>query len=113
MKRLLITAISIIAAIGATTPALAQKIITTNTRMAREVVEISPYDLVTAGYQGRFKERGVPSAGRFITAIRTNNITAEDLVKVGIADRRLSEDTLNDESYIRQVDSVLDSLDKN
>ena len=112
MKRFLIVAISMIAAMGSA-PALAQTQITTNSQIAREIIEISPYDLVTASYQGRFSNQGIPSAGRFISAIRSNKIQAQDLVKVAIAQRRLSEETLNDHSYLSHVESILDNLDRN
>lgn len=113
MKRFLIIALPIIASIPFASPLLAQSRITTNSQMAREFVEISPYDLVTGSYQGRFKARGIPSAGRFIHAVRANKIGAKDLVEVAIAERRLTEETLNDTSYLNHVESILNNLDKN
>ena len=112
MKRFLIVAVSMIAAMGSV-PALAQTQITTNSQIAREIVEISPHDLVTASYQGRFSNQGIPAAGRFLSAIRANKIKAQDLVEVAIAQRRLSEETLSDRSYLSHVESILDNLDRN
>lgn len=112
MKRFLIITISMIAAIGAA-PVLAQSQITTNSQTAREINTISPYDLVTAGYQGRFLDQDIPSAGRFISAVRSNKVQAEDLVNVAIARGRLPEETLQDKGYLRNVKFILRNLDKN
>ncbi len=113
MKRLLIMTITTLTAMGIASPLLAQTTITTNTGMAREILEITPYDLVTGSYQGRFANQGIPSAGRFTTAVRTNKIQAEDLVEAAIAQRRLSAETLNDRSYISHVEAILNNLDRN
>lgn len=112
MRHLLIIAISMIAAMGAT-PSLAQSRITTNSQIGREIVQISPFDLVTRGYQGHFVDQDIPAAGRFISAVRANKIKAEDLVKVAIAKRRLPEKTLQDRTYLSHVKTILHNLDRN
>lgn len=113
MKRSLIAAISIISAIGLASPAIAESTIATNSPTTRQIFEISPFNLVKASYQGRFINQGIPSAGRFRTSVRHNRIKAQDLVKVAISQRRLSAETLEDKSYIRNVQSILDGLDRN
>ena len=67
---------------------------------------------MSGGYQGLFEDQGIPSSGSFVTAIRTNKITAEDLVESAISKGRLPESTLNDSAYINQVEFLLDALDK-
>ena len=113
MKRFSIIAISMIAALGISSPLLAQEKISTSSQEARNIVEITPYNLVTASYQGRFVDQGIPSGGRFIAAIKANQIQAKDLVQIAISKGRLSESTLNDRSYLRHVKSIMNNLDKN
>ena len=74
---------------------------------------ITPFNLVTGSYQGRFINQGIPSFSVFRSAIRSNRIEAKDLVQSGISAGRLSEDTLNDSEYLNSVDVLLDALDKN
>ena len=113
MKRFSIIAISMIAALGISSPLLAQEEVTINSQEARNIVEINPYNLVTASYQGRFVDQGIPSGARFIAAVKANQIQAQDLVKTAISKGRLSESTLNDQSYLRHVKSIMNNLDKN
>lgn len=113
MKRFLIIAISMISAMGIASPTLAQSRVSINSQMTREIREISPYDLVSASYQGRFVNQDIPAAGRFISAVRANKIKAEDLVEVAIAQRRLSPETREDKAYLRHVKSILNNLDRN
>lgn len=112
MKRSSIIALSIMLTLGSASSLMAKEV-TINTEEARKIVEISPYDLVTASYQGRFVDDGIPSGGRFIGAVRANKIKAEDLVETAIARRRLSQNALEDRSYLRNVRSILNNLDKN
>ncbi len=74
---------------------------------------ITPFNLVTGSYQGRFINQGIPSFSVFRSAIRSNKIEAKDLVQSAISAGRLSEDTLNDAEYLNSVDVLLDALDKN
>lgn len=71
--------------------------------------EITPYSLVSRAYQGSFKSEGVPSAGGFIAGVRTNRITASSLIEVGVRMGRLPESSLNDDSYRRAVETVLEN----
>ena len=95
--------LSAVAAWGIATPLLAQP---------RTIAEITPYDLVTASYQGQFTEQGVPSGSRFITATRLNQIGAEDLVQSAIEAGRLSETTLSDRRYLYRINSILVHLSR-
>ncbi len=113
MKLSLMVAISLITAMGIASPTFAQARVSINSEVARQVISITPHDLVTASYQGRFKGQGIPSAGRFISSVRSKKITAEDLVKVAIAQRRLSPETLEDKGYLHNVRFILNSLDRN
>jgi hypothetical protein len=94
-------------------PVLAESEISANTQTLKEMNEISPYDLVTGSYQGRFSDQGIPSANRFVYNVRANKIKAKDLVEVAIAEGRLPESSLNDKAYLHNVKSIMDTLDRN
>ena len=113
MKRLLVIGISMIAALGISSPLLAQEKVTINSKEASNIIEINPYNLVTGSYQGRFVDQGIPSGGRFLAAVHAKKIDANDLVKTAISAGRLSEDAINDKSYLRHVKFMLNNLDKN
>lgn len=108
MKYFSIT-LSIIATLVAT-PLLAQESEVTN--INQQVDRISPYELVTASYQGRYVDAGIPSGSRFITATRLNLVDAEDLVQTAISAGRLSEATLEDRSYLSRVNSIIIHLSR-
>lgn len=111
MKRFSILFISAIAAWGIATPVPAQPR-TIGDRQANLVVGITPYNLVTASYQGQFTEQGIPSGSKFITATRLNQIDAKDLVQSAIAAGRLSEATGGDREYLYRVNSILVHLSR-
>ena len=113
MKRLLITSLSVIALSTLVLPALADEIAAVRSNSTDNILKITPIDLVSGSYQGRFTKHGLPSGAAFVSSIRTNKIQAKDLVKVAIAEGRLPEDSINDRSYLNAVEFTLDGLDKN
>lgn len=113
MKRFSLITLSAIATLGLASPSFAQSKVTINTQNVRPIVEITPFDLVTAGYQGRFLDQGIPAGSRFANAVKNQKITAEDLVQTAIAAGRLPETTLNDQGYLRQVRNTIKNLDRN
>jgi hypothetical protein len=94
------------------TPAWAGEMATVNQSQHRNIVEVTPFNLVEHGYQGYFKEQGIPSYAAFLTAIRSGQVQAEDLVKSAIARGRLSPETLNDRSYLAAVKLQIDNLQR-
>ena len=108
MKSLLI---GTVLTLGLTTSVLAQDVAIVNTKPFT-IREITPFNLVTNSYQGYLSDQGIPSGGIFLSAIRTQKVTAEDLVRGAIAKGRLPEDKINDTEYVNHVDSLLDNLDK-
>ena len=115
MKRLIISALSALTLTTLVAPAIASEAyeqnLNRNVVASRNIVEITPFNLVTGGFQGRFTNQGIPSGGVFLSQVKTNKILAEDLVKAAIASNRLSEDTLQDKSYLKHVDNLLESLE--
>ena len=112
MKRFSISILSAVAAWGIATPLLAQPRTISDRQAALATVEITPYDLVTAAYQGQFVEQGIPSGSRLLTATRLNQIDAKDLVQSAIDVGRLSEATAGDRGYLNRVNSTLVHLSR-
>jgi hypothetical protein len=79
-----------------------------NTPASQQKTE--PFNLVGLAYQGYFEDQGIPSAQTLITAYRSGDISAEDVVKGAIQANRLSPDVLNDADYIGAVDNQLRAL---
>lgn len=111
MKSLIVSTLSAIALSSLIAPAFANEVISKNTSTA-SINRITPFNLITGAYQGRFKNQGIPSNAVFLTKVRGNQITAETLVEAAIANRRLEEDTLSDKAYLRSVDSLLEDFDR-
>jgi hypothetical protein len=108
MQRLLIASLSTL--VLAATPAYAREITTANPNP--NLVEITPFNLVQRGYQGYFQAE-IRSNGAFSTAVNSGRIKAKDLVQSAIASGRLSPDKLNDNSYLRAVQTQLDNFNHN
>lgn len=79
----------------------------------RKGSRITPYSLVSNGYQGFFKPQGIPSASLFERDARSGKLTAVELIEAGITSGRLSESTLEDRSYVEAVNDVLRRIVKN
>jgi glutamine cyclotransferase len=112
MKRLLIASLSTLV-LATAAPAYSQEVSAVNQNLNRNVIEITPFNLVYHGYQGYFKQQGIPSSGAFVAAVRSGKIHASDLVKVAIEQGRLSPETSNNQRYIHAVQIQLDELDRN
>lgn len=111
MNRILIGTLSTILLSTIAAPTLADQV-TLGSSSNIDIVEITPFALVTGAYQGRFEDQGIPSSAIFLAKVRSNEITAEDLVNSAISAGRLSENTLYDQSYLNSVESLIDNLDK-
>lgn len=114
MKRNFLAGIGALAVLGVTAvPTIAEEIAAVDRTSIADNTRITPFRLVINGYQGYFADQGIPSNGAFQWAIHFNRVDAETLVKSAIAKGRLSPDTLNDQSYLRQVQLMLDRIDRN
>lgn len=96
--------------VATATPLYSQEVVIISQNANPSSVEITPFNLVKESYQGKFKPE-IPSYGAFNSAVRAGKIKAIDLVKSAIAAGRLSEDKLDDKSYLSAVQTELDSLD--
>ena len=72
--------------------------------------QIGAFDLVNAAYRGRFKQWGIPAYARLDQAYRGRQITATDLVKAAIEAEQLPAIALEDQNYIKAVDTNLYGL---
>jgi hypothetical protein len=68
---------------------------------------ITPFELVSHGYQGTYRMQGIPGFSTFISDASSKKITARDLVQAGIITNQLASETLNDLKYLQAVDFVL------
>lgn len=73
----------------------------------RQSSRITPYSLVSSGYQGQLKPQGIPAAEIFLRDARVGNLTAIELIEAGIATGRLDRGVLDDRSYVQAVEGVL------
>lgn len=73
----------------------------------RQGSRITPYNLVSSGYQGLFKPFGIPAASVFVRNAQSGKLTAVELIQAGITSGRLAESALEDRSYVQAVDNVL------
>ena len=74
--------------------------------------QMSPFDLVSAAYEGRFKDLGIPGYGQLEDNYDTDQVTAKDLINAGIKMGELSPQAANDEEYINNVDAQLNELQR-
>ena len=121
MKRFIISTLSLIALSSFVTPAFAGEIsskksnknlMAASSVTQRQTKDITPFNLVTGSYQGRFRNQGIPSSAVFQHQVNSDRIKAEDLVKAAIASNRLGEETLQDRQYLSSVNALLRTLDE-
>ncbi|GAB4229387.1 MAG: hypothetical protein Kow0049_10830 [Stanieria sp.] len=111
MQRLLIASLSTLV-LAINVPTYANEVAANSSNANPNVVEITPFNLVHRGYQGSLPGK-IPSNGAFYTAVNSGKIKAVDLVQSAIAFGRLSQDKLNDKSYLRAVQTQLDNFKHN
>lgn len=74
--------------------------------------QLTPINLVFHGYQGYFLDQGIPSGATFVSAVHFGTIDAEQLVKSAVEKGRLAPETINDESFLRKVQSSLTLIER-
>lgn len=74
--------------------------------------QTTPFNLVDLAYRGYFADQGINSYTQFVSAIRSNRVTAESLVETAISVGKLSPDTRQDSGYINAVKLQLNSLER-
>lgn len=112
MRKLVFTGLGALV-FASSTLYLASSVSARETIAVRQSSRITPYNLVSRGYQGAFKSQGIPSASVFLRKAQSGKITAVELIQAGITSGRLSESAIDDLSYVQAVDSVLTRMVRN
>ena len=112
MKTALLMSLSALTISLIATPTLAKEISQNDLVSTGSIVEITPFDLVYGAYQGDFTNSGIPGYARFITAVNSGKVKAEDLVNEAIAKRRLPPETIDDWGYISSVDGLMRTIEE-
>ena len=68
------------------------------------------FALVSAAYRGRYEDWDVPGYATLETEYEAGNLTAQDLVDVGVEAGELSPQAAEDSEYVSFVDSELNAL---
>lgn len=79
-------------------------------RPAPPRTQLQAFDLVTMAYQGYFQTQSIPRYSRFMTAVKSRRVRAEDLVQAAIASGRLSSTAIADDDYLQAVNILLRGL---
>lgn len=113
MKRLTLAVLSSIVLGSIASPVLAESVaFNPNAQSRQSAYQTQPVNLVGIASQGFLAEQGIPSGALLPYSVKSGKVTAESLVKAGIAQGRLSADTLNNRSYLSVVERELNSLDR-
>lgn len=76
-------------------------------------VEITPFDLVTGAYQGRFVNQGINSFAVFEQDVATGKVTGKDLVRAAYMEYRATfEDLVGETTFIKDVDRFLETYNQ-
>ncbi len=80
------------------------------TRPTPPRTQLRAFNLVGMAYQGYFQTQSIPRYGRFMDAIKSRRVTANDLVRAAIASGRLSAAATADDNYLHAVNIHLRGL---
>ena len=73
--------------------------------------QTDPFEFVTSAYQGQYEDQGIPGFEELLGAYNSGEVTAEELVMMGVEKGILDSEMMNDEEYINGVDVQLQSLE--
>ncbi len=112
MKGFIITGLSSLVLGSFFTPVNATEIVAVNSTVEQNQISyLSPFNLVSHGRGGTFSEQGIPGHVRFSLAIKSGKVNAESLVKAAVEAGRLSSETLNNSTYLSNVQFELSQVD--
>ncbi|ARV58692.1 hypothetical protein BZZ01_08605 [Nostocales cyanobacterium HT-58-2] len=111
MKRIFIGSLSCLLLCVAAVPAVgAEKVnsaVSNNQANTTSPRSLTPNELVTFAMRGEFKKQGIPSNDLLLSAYASGKVTAESLVKAGIAAGKVSPNTLGNREYLNTVAAKL------
>jgi hypothetical protein len=99
MKRILINALFV----------LSVSMLGTANAQAKSV-ETTPSNLLNLARNGYFQEQGIPGFSAFENALKSRQLTAEDIIQAAVQQDRLSADHLNDTVYVQSVNRLLNGF---
>ncbi|MEO0948075.1 MAG: hypothetical protein AAFY11_08010 [Cyanobacteria bacterium J06641_5] len=106
---IIVNTLGVFFAVAAVAPAaLANEVAASSAAARRVSSNYTPSALVKAAYDGRLA--GIPGFGRLQSSVTQREVVAEDLVKVAIAQGRLTAAHLEDDSFLNAVDGNLRGL---
>ncbi|NMG09385.1 hypothetical protein [Brasilonema sp. UFV-L1] len=116
MKRIFIGSLSCLLLCVAAAPAVRAEVVNStesnnqnNTGNSRS---LTPDELVTFAMRGELKKQGIPSNNLLLSAYASGKVTAQSLVKAGIAAGKVSPNTLNARGYLNTVADKLQRLNQ-
>lgn len=118
MKRLILGGLSVLLlSAAATSPAFADATEVNHSHTnnssnstATPGFELEPFNLVSMAYQGYFQDQGIPSGQALMFAYRKGDISAIDIVSVGVQSNRITAAMLADDSYVNAVELQMNNL---
>lgn len=81
--------------------------------IAKAETKLSSFEVVTLAYQGRLTENGIPGYASLEANVNFGTITAEDIIEAAIASGHLAETSLEDSTFIAEVERHLQNLVEN
>ncbi|NUN67188.1 hypothetical protein HCU40_21170 (plasmid) [Pseudanabaena biceps] len=76
----------------------------------RMKITLTPFNLAYLAHQGYFTSQGIPDSEGLMKGFNDGTITAAQLVKAAVADKRLPAAFLTNDSYIAAVKNQLYTL---
>ncbi|MEH2257986.1 hypothetical protein [Nostoc sp.] len=76
---------------------------------SNKVSYFKPFDAAFLAYQGNLKAQGIPSGSALVSQYQTGNLTALNVVKAAVNAKKLPAQALNNEGYLKAVESQLTS----
>ena len=112
MKRFILASLSVLLLSAATAPDVKAESTALNPAVANtsSTVQLKPFNLVYLAYQGYFRREGIPSYASLITAYRTGQISALDIIQSAVNANRLPSEVLTNRAYISAVETQLNFL---
>jgi hypothetical protein len=109
MKNLIIGSLSCLLLVAAAPAVLAENVAPTTVNQTNTATSesLTPNNLVSLAMRGGLKKQGISGSNLLFAGYRSGKVTAESLVKAGIASGRVSPNAINDQTYLNTVDDAL------
>ncbi|MBD3884854.1 hypothetical protein IFO70_24265 [Phormidium tenue FACHB-886] len=75
-----------------------------------ETMEVTPFQLISLAQDGYLEDQGIPKGSLLFEEYQSGRVTAEELIQAAVKDKRLMEDTLNDQGYLNAVTQEIQEI---